>query len=462
MKVKATTSDAYKLLHDGSLVMAEMERNGIHVDVDYIIRTQKKIQRRIDQLTGELQQDKIYEQWKKTYHNKTNMGSRTQLADILFNVMKMPCETYTKGKTRQSADENALEDLGITFTKKYLQRAKLKNAKNTFLASILREVVDGYIHPNFNLHLVRTFRGQSDHPNFTNMPMRDLLIKKLIRRAIIPRPGHCIVDIDFKGSEVNAASWYHKDPTMLDYIRTDPGKIHTDMAQQIYMLPKKLMTDSIRYCGKNMFVFPQFYGDWWMSCARSLWRAMNIMNLKTAKGMPLRKWLERQNITSLGTHDPKDIDPKSFEAHLKDVEEDFWNNRFCVYQDWKDEWGDDYREKGYFRMLTGFVVSGYINRKDCICYPIQGTAFHCLLWCLIRINQSLRKYKMKTKLIGQIHDDAVADVPEKELENYIEIALDVITRQLKKHWPWIITPMRVEVEVTPVDGSWYEKSEYNV
>jgi len=69
---------------------------------------------------------------------------------------------------------------------------------------------------------------------------------------------------------------------------------------------------------------------------------------------------------------------------------------------------------------------------------------------------------MKTKLVGQIHDDAVSDVPEKELENYIEIAMDVITRQLRKHWPWIITPMRVEVEVTPVDGSWYMKKAYDV
>ena len=69
---------------------------------------------------------------------------------------------------------------------------------------------------------------------------------------------------------------------------------------------------------------------------------------------------------------------------------------------------------------------------------------------------------MKTKLVGQIHDDAVSDVPEKELENYIELTTDVITRQLQKHWPFIITPMRVEVEVTPIGGSWYEKQEYKI
>ena len=460
MKVKATTLDAYKLLHQGTLVMAEMEHNGIRVDTKYVKHIKKKIQKRIEYLTNELKQDKIYKRWKRTYGSKTKIGSRSQLADILFNIMGMPCETKTSGGTRQSADEEALEDLNIPFIKKYLQCEKLKTAKNTHLAGIEREVVDGYIHPNFGLGLVRTYRGQSDHPNFTNIPVRDPLIKKLIRRAIIPSSGNRIVDLDFKGSEVSSASWYHKDPVMIEYINNPKKDMHGDMARQIYLLSKKQMTSDIRYCGKNMFIFPQFYGDWWLQCARSLWKAMDRMNLKTADGMPLKRWLKKQGITKLGTGDSKRVDPRSFEAHLKEVEHDFWYNRFSVYQDWKDEWWAEYREKGYFQMLTGFVVSGYINRKNCINYPPQGTAFHCLLWCLIRTQQLLKKYNMKTKLIGQIHDDAVSDTPDKELENYIEIATDVITRQLRKHWPWIITPMRVEVEVTPVDGSWYLKKEY--
>ena len=66
---------------------------------------------------------------------------------------------------------------------------------------------------------------------------------------------------------------------------------------------------------------------------------------------------------------------------------------------------------------------------------------------------------MKTKLIGQIHDDAVADVPVEEFNDYVGLCTDVITRQLKKHWKFIITPMRVEAEATPVGGSWYEKKE---
>jgi DNA polymerase I-like protein with 3'-5' exonuclease and polymerase domains len=304
--------------------------------------------------------------------------------------------------------------------------------------------------------------NSSDHPNFQNIPMRDPLIKKLTRRSFIARPGHCIVDLDFKGSEVGAAAWYHKDPRMLEYINNPKKDMHRDMAQQIYMVPKKLMTPEIRYCAKNMFVFPQFYGDWWLSCAKSLWKAIDRLNLKTSNGIPLKKWLKKKGIVRSGTGDSKNVDPHSFEGHLKSVEYDFWHNRFSVYQEWKDDWWESYREKGYFRMLTGFKVFGYINRKDCVNYPVQGTAFHCLLWSLIRLSKLLRKYKMKTKLIGQIHDDAVSDTPEKELDDYINLAMDVITKQLPKHWPWIITPMRVEVEATPVGGCWYEKKEYKI
>lgn len=460
--IKASTRDAYKLLHDGSLVMGEMEANGLCVDTKYITRTQQKIQERIAHLTEQLKQDKLFKYWRRAYGSRTNLGSRTQLADVLFNVMKIPTENVTRTKTRYKADEDVLETLDLPFTKIYLQCEKLKKARNTYLNNILRETVNGIIHPNFNLHLVRTYRGSSDHPNFTNIPVKDPLIKKLIRRAFIARKGHCLVDLDFKGSEIGAAAWYHKDPMMLKYI-SDPKKdMHGDMGQQIYMLTKKQMTWGARDCAKNRFVFPQFYGDWWLACARNLWRGIDQMRLKTAKGMPMRKWLRQNGITSLGTGDPKNIDPESFEAHLKDVEHDFWNNRFSVYQDWKDDWWDDYQTKGFFRMLSGFIVSGNLGRKECINYPIQGTAFHCLLWCLIEISRLLKKYKMKALLVGQIHDDAVGDVPKKELKDYIDIALEVIIEKLPKHWPWIITPMRVEVEVTPIDGSWYQKKEYKL
>lgn len=459
MITTATTKDAYDLLHYGTLVMAEMERNGICIDVDYVTNAQRKIQQRIDKLSHHIQKDRVYKKWKQKYRGKMKLSSRQQLGDILFNVMKIPTTERTNSN-RYKADEKVLEGLDVSFVKNYLRIEKLKKAKNTYLANILRETCNGVLHPNFNLHLARTYRSSSDHPNFQNIPKHDPHIQKLIRRAFIPRKKGRIVELDFKGSEVCAASWYHKDPTMLKYIM-DPSKdMHGDMAREIYLLPKDQVTKLIRHCSKNMFVFPQFYGDWWFSCSKNLWNAIDRMNLMTADGIPLKKWLKSQGILRLGTGNPKDVRPKSFDAHLKDVEYDFWYERFNRYRKWKEKWWEDYQTTGYFKMLTGFMVSGHINRKDCINYPVQGTAFHCLLWCLIRISKLLKKYKMKTKLIGQVHDSIVSDTPNKELNDYLELATDVITRQLKKNWPWIITPMRIEISMTAVGRSWYETKEY--
>ncbi len=458
MKVKPTTLDAYNLLHEGSLVMAEMEANGIRVDVRYVKHTQERIQRRIDFLTNKLKKDKIYKLWKKTYGDRTKIGSRTQLADVLFNKMGIPNKSMTA--TRHAADVDVLEDVDLPFTRTYIECEKLKKAKNTYLANILRETVDGFLHPNFNLHTVQTYRGSSSEPNFQNIPMRDPLIKKLIRRSFIPRKGRRIVDLDFKGSEVSGASWYHKDPMMLEYINNPKKDMHRDMAQQIYMLPRREITKEIRYCGKNMFVFPQFYGDWWLSCSQALWRAIEKLHLKTVSGIPLKQWLRKKGIKSLGNSDPQNIKKGTFEAHVKAVEKDFWYNRFAVYQEWKEDWWETYRERGWFKMLSGFRVSGYLSRNQVLNWPVQGVSFHGLLWSLIRMNKTLKKEKFESLLIGQIHDDAVGDIPDTELDDYIEMAMDVITKQLPKHWPFIITPMVVEIEATPIDGNWYEKKEY--
>lgn len=462
MKSNLVTSDAYKLFQDGTLIMEEMERNGICIDMKYLLKAQQDIEVKIQSLNEKLKNSKVGKKWRRKYGDRTKFGSRDQLADILFNVLKYPTEGIQEGKTRISADAEALEDINLPFVKDYVLVEKLKKAKNTYLENIKRETVNGVLHPNFGLNLARTFRGQSDHPNFTNIPVRDPVIKEKIRRCFIPRPGNCIVDLDFKGSEVNAASWYHHDPVVIKYIKTDPGRMHTDAAGACYLLPNNLITKDVRYCGKNKFVFPEFYGDWWLSCAKNLWFAIDRMNLQTSDGIPLKKWLKSKGIKRLGSGDPNNIISNSFEAHIKKVEHTFWFKKFKVYSQWKEDWWEEYQRKGYFKMLTGFVIFSNLSRKDCINYPIQGTAFHCLLWCLIRINQLLKKYKMKSRLIGQIHDSAVGDVPEKELKDYIDIALNVITVELKKHWSFISTPISAEVEVTPVNKSWYEKSEYKI
>lgn len=461
--MKPITNQAYKLMHDGCVALSQVEANGIRIDTDYLEKAIRDTGVRINEISDKLKQYKIYRVWRKTYGSKTNLGSREQLGKILFDVMKYSCPSRTK-TGRPTADENNLKSTGLKFIDVYLRFEKLKKARSTYLRNILRESVDGFLHPNFPLHLVQSYRGSSDHPNFQNIPVKDPEIGELVRRAFIARKNHQLVEIDFKGAEICCATCYHKDPQMIKYIENPKLDMHRDVAAEIYMVKRNQVTYWMRDAGKNRFIFPEFYGDYYINRAMDLWKAIEELNLKVEEtGYDLYSHLETMGIYELGACDP-DEDPEdgTFEKHIQDIEYDFWNKRFKVYNQWKKDWWEAYQEDGFFKTLTGFIIEGNLNRKQTINYPIQGSAFHWLLWCLIRIQKLMRKYKMRSFLVGQIHDSIVGDIHKRERKDYLEIVKQVVCEDIRKHWKWIIVPLTVEVGVTPVGGSWYEKEEIKI
>jgi len=310
----------------------------------------------------------------------------------------------------------------------------------------------------FSLHTARTYRSSSESPNFQNFPVRDKEMSEIVRSLFIGSKNHILVENDFKGAEVVVSACYHKDPIFIEYITT-PGKdMHKDMAAQIYMLKPEQVDKDTRYGAKNRFVFPQFYGDFYVACARNLWEWIQKGKLKSPKGDSLYDHLKRKGITELGDCNPEE-EPRdgTFEKHLKEVENDFWNRRFMAYGKWRKKWYRDYLDKGYFDMLTGFRVHGSFNRNSAVNYPVQGSAFHCLLWALIRVNRMLIKRKMKSMVVGQIHDSLIGDVAIDELKDYLEIVEEVVTVQLPKAYKWLTVPLEVEYEIAPEKGNWFQK-----
>lgn len=470
------TDSAYKLLHDGSIAFAQVESNGMKVDTAYLTQTIKETKEKIKRLQNKIKEDEVFEAWRKTYGVKTNLGSRQQLGVVLFDILKYPNPSYTSNEEdRYSTDADALEKVDCPFIKKYLKIEKLKKAEGTFLSGILKDTIDEFCHPFFDLVTTETYRSSSYKPDFQNFPMRDPEVSKLVRSAFIPRSSNRhIVEVDYGKIEVHGAYWYHKDPVMYEYICNPKKDMHRDMARQCYMLSARELKNpvdkkdekriyNIRYCGKNMFVFPEFYGSWYGTRAMNLWDAIDKLKLHLRDGTSLKEHLKQQGIKRLGLcnwgEEPK---PNTFENHLKEVENDFWNVRFKVYTQWKNDWYDKYQEKGYFDTLTEFRIEGIYRKNQVINYPVQGVAFHCLLWSLIKIQRLLNKYKMKSLIVGQIHDSIVADVLDKELKNYLEIVFKVMTIDIKKHWDFILTPLEVEAEVAPAGRNWFEKEKYKL
>ena len=456
------TSEAYDLLHQGAIVLAEVESNGMCIDVEYIERTIKRTTRRVNRMVETLQTSEVGKLWKETFGSQMNFGSNEQLGTILFGKMGFTCPKKTKGG-KFSTDEESISTVDHPFVSEYLEVKKVKKAVNENLRGILREVVEEKIHCFFNLHTVQTYRSSSEAFNFQNIPIRDPYISQLIRQAFIARPGRQLIEIDFSGAEVRVGACYHKDPVMIEYI-LDPAKdMHRDMAMECFQLPQSEITKPIRHCGKNQFVFPEFYGDWYKDCAKIMWKSVDKIPLVTTSGKSVREHLNSLGMGQLGDLESKEGPaPGTFADRIRQVEAKFWGERFRVYDQWKKNWFEEYRHKGWFETLTGFVCQGYMERNQVVNYPVQGSAFHCLLWSLIRIQNEIHRRGMKTMICGQIHDSMVCDVVPEERDEFIEMCHQTIRTRLPRRWEWLIVPMEAEVEASPVGGTWADKKKWSL
>ena len=464
MDISATREDAYRLLHEGSLALADVERNGIAIDVGYGKNQLKKIQGKKAKVESKLNDDREIKKWKKFYGKKFNLDSNPQLAQVLYKVLKYKPTSFTKTE-QPSVDKEALSKLDSPMIKKLLRYRRYIHLENK-ITEVLRETVDGLLHPSFNLHLAKTYRSSSDHINFQNQDVRDKISAEIIRRLFIARKDgrkRGIKETDYKGIEVCISCCNHHDPNLIKYIIDKTTDMHRDQALECYMLPAseaqyKDSFKDIRYCGKNKFVFPEFYGDYYVRCAKALWESITIMKLHTHTGLSLLDHLKSKGIVRLPSM--KKNDGSSFESHIQKVEDRFWNVKFKDYQAWKEKHWKEYCKRGYFDTLTGFRCSGVMKRNEAINYPVQGPAFHCLLWSLIQVNKQLKKKKMKSLIVGQIHDSMVDDYVEEELDELCGIEEQVMTKDILNHWEWINVPLEIEQEVSKPGMSWFEKEEY--
>lgn len=451
--LRPSTPAAYRLLHEGSLAFAKIEEAGMRIDMDYFSRIRSEVTDSIREARNAIKSHKIYKVWQKQFGTDCNIQSKEQLGTVLFNVMGLECKQFTKSG-RPSTNESHLSTLNEPFVNVYLQYCKLQKLYGTYIKSIEREICGGYLHPFFNSHLVWTYRSSCDTPNIQNVPIRNPTIAKLIRSAFIPRPGRVLVEIDYSQIEVRVAACYHKDPRMLEYIR-DGHDFHSDLAKQIYMLDDNQVSKGARAAAKGLFVFAEFYGDYYIHVAKGLWEAIGKHGIKCGD-ISLYDHLKQKGIRELGALDPKQEPKKgTFEFHIKQIEKDFWEKRFPIYNSWRKKLWERYQDRGYIRTLTGFVVGGVHKRNEIINAPIQGSAFHCMLWSIPKVQRKFRKHKLKSLVIAQIHDSMLVDTVKSELKDVLQIAQEIMVEELCASWDWIITPLAIEAEAS--ETNWYEK-----
>ena len=442
--------DAYEFFHDGTLAMGRLEINGICTDDEYYETQSNK------QGTGEIDR-KIIEGLKVTKFGEDaklfkeregreiDIESPKDLGILLYDVLKYPPVLTDKGN--RSVDEKALKKINSLFCQNLLKLRKLIKLRSTYMAQFKRFSFNGKIHPSFGLNIPVTFRSQSDTPNLQNIPKHDKFSKKACRRGIIPRIGGGLLSSDFSGIEVGISACYNKDKNLIKYVTDEGTDMHRDTAMDIWMLPKSEITQDIRFSGKSGWVFPQFYNSYYVNCAIDLWDT--YLDLETMSGETLKKHMAKKGI--------RDLD--SFTAHCKKVEGKFWGERFRTYKLWKDQINKEYQRKGYLETYFGFQFTGYMSRNECCNYQTQGTAFHCLLWTLLEVEREIKRKRMRSLLVGQIHDDMMTDYVENELKEIIEIIDYFGTERIREVHPWIIIPLKIDHEISGIDGNWAEMDE---
>lgn len=460
--MKPASPAAYKLFHQGSLALAKLERTGMPVNVDRLKANAVEINDDIRQLENELRQDEIFRTQRLVFGKDASLGSREQLGYVLFQHMKLPGAKKSPKTGKAIVDDAVLANINLPYIDSYRRYQKLLKIRSTYVQPLLRDTVNGRLHGMFGLHNVKSFRGSSDSPNLNNLPTRNKSLSKYVKGSICPPPGYFIVEIDYSSLEVHVSACYHRDPRQLSDLENNYDT-HSDVSKQCYkydddfIAKNKTLAKTLRQAAKGDAVFSWFYGNYYVDVCLRLW--------KTAQAQNMIDHLASVGIKRLGLEFDDDAGKwvenhgsDAFVTHIKAVEHNFWNVRYPIYNQWRQDWYRAYCQKGFFHTLTGFGWYGVEKRNFVINCPIQGSAFHCLLQSIIDIQAEIEARKMDAEIICEVHDSILAVVHETQLHDFVAMSNEIMTSKLRAKWPWICLDLKTEVEVSR--ESWWHKEAY--
>jgi len=477
-QVRGLFREANLLTFEGSLALSDAQIHGVNIDELYYAEQRQSLSEKIDTLenlllNGDVAQ-KFSRKMRKKLHIKNKDFAASDLRVIFFDILGIK-PTKLTGKAKQPAiDKEVLGDIDHDFARQIIERRKLVKMRDTYIASLIREVEhDGRIHPFYDLTTTRTLRSSSSDPNFQNIPNREEEDRLLIRSGIYPSQGRMIGAVDYGSIEVRILACCTRDPVLIDYILDESTDMHRDEAQKIFVVSEdwidKKLLKNLRSWIKNQWVFPEFYGSYYVTCAKAIWDLCFGLEVRT--GFTVYDHLMEEGVIDRNPRRKTKINRGSkkltvtrqyadWENHIKLLEEDFWD-KYHVSREWQNEQTAFYQQHGYVELLTGHRRAEILNRNKIYNTPVQGTAFQCLLWSYTKLNSYARK-KWESDLFGQIHDEILFDIVPREKLEVLQKTEQVMCHDIRERYDWIIVPLVIEPELTPVDGAWYYKKEVNL
>ncbi|MFC1559833.1 DNA polymerase I [Candidatus Margulisiibacteriota bacterium] len=378
-------------------VLIKMEENGVSVDVDKLKKMSKEIEASLKNLTIDIF---------AIAGEEFNLNSPKQLQNILYEKLKIPITKRTK--TGASTDAEVLSNLSKDFeiAAKLLEYRQLQKYKSTYI-DVLPDLINiktKRIHTSFNQTITATGRLSSSNPNLQNIPVKGDIAKK-IRSAFVPaKKGWSILSADYSQIELRILAHLSNDKILTKAFLEDKD-VHTATAAEVFGVPLDKVTPEMRNAAK-VVNFGIIYGISEFGLSKSL----NIK--KTEAGKYIENYFKRYS--GVKTFIDKTISQAKKDGFV------------CTLLGRKRPLPDINNPN---ISLRNFAERTAINT------PVQGTAADVIKVAMINIHNILKKEELKSKLLLQVHDELVLEVPDEELTQVTKMVEHEMVNAVKLNVP---------------------------
>jgi DNA polymerase-1 len=361
-------------------VLVDMETEGVRIDTGFLSDYSKELEKEIIQA-----EDNVYKHAGVTF----NLGSPKQLGEVLFEIMKLDSSAKKTRTGQYATGEDVLQKLRnkhqiVEDILVYRELTKLKSTYVDSLPLLINERT-GRVHTSYNQAVAVTGRLSSTNPNLQNIPIRTDRGRE-IRKAFISRDSdHVLVSADYSQIELRIIAAMSGDASMIQAFQQHKD-IHTATAAKVYGVEEADVTSQMRRAAKAVN-FGIIYGQSAFGLAESL--GVSRTEAKTIIDNYFREYPDIK---------------KYMDGNINFAKEHTYVQTLLG----RKRWLKDIHS-------ANFTVRGYAER-NAINMPIQGTAADMIKLAMIRVHDMLKKEKMKTRMILQVHDELIFDTPKDEVE----------------------------------------------